>query len=69
MIVRMPDDKPALTPGDRIYLGMEQCETGKNSGGIDEVFAVVQSYDAKDIKPVEGTNDVEVTLTVIKYTR
>ncbi|MFP9114332.1 hypothetical protein ACLI1A_10330 [Flavobacterium sp. RHBU_3] len=69
MIVRMPDDAPALTPGDRIYLGMERCETGKNSGGIDEVYAVVKNYDARDIRRVEGTNDVEVTLTVHKYTQ
>jgi hypothetical protein len=70
LTVELDSKSPALVPGDRIFLGMEQCVSGKNSGGIDEVYAVIKDFEIDDIKyqgeDYGGDWPVEVTFTVTK---
>ncbi len=70
MELSLPDKSPVLSTGDRIYIGTELCTSGKNSGGIDEVYAVFKEYqDWRDIIDDEAyPGNVRIFITVIKLT-
>lgn len=75
LTIEVDSKSTVISIGDRIFLGMERCESGKNSGGIDEVYAVVKDFDIDDIiHKTEDSSDwsqdwpVEITYTVSKLT-